>query len=144
MGRALAAGIAEAKARQQGQRAGAAAAAAKPAKAVSGVVRLAPSLQGEAQPQDTVFIFARAAQGPNMPLAVAKIQVKDLPFTFKLDDSMAMRPGLELSGFPRVVVVARVSKSGTPMPATGDLEGASSEIVPGAANVAVLIDKKVP
>jgi cytochrome c-type biogenesis protein CcmH len=144
MGQAIASGIAEAKARQQAKTAGGAPVTSKTAKAVSGVVRLAPSLQGEAQPQDTVFIFARAAEGPKMPLAVAKVQVKDLPFTFKLDDSMAMRPGLELSGFPRVVVVARVSKSGAPMPAAGDLEGASGEIVPGATNVAVLIDKKVP
>ena len=146
MGRALATGIAEAKARRSGKVAQAPAApkAGSAAKAVSGVVRLAPSLRGKAEPGDTVFIFARAAEGPQMPLAVAKIQVKDLPFEFKLDDSMAMRPGLELSGFPRVVVTARVSKSGNPMPGSGDLEGASAAVTPGATNLAILIDKQVP
>jgi cytochrome c-type biogenesis protein CcmH len=145
MGQALAAGIAEAKARQNGKTAPPPAApAAAAAKALSGVVRLAPSLQGKTEPLDTVFIFARAAEGPQMPLAVVKKQVKDLPFTFKLDDSMAMRPGLELSAFPRVVVTARVSKSGNAMPAAGDLEGASPPVTPGDKDVAVLIDKQVP
>jgi cytochrome c-type biogenesis protein CcmH len=79
-----------------------------------------------------------------MPLAVVKKQVKDLPFAFKLDDSMAMRPGLELSAFPRVVVTARVSKSGNAMPTAGDLEGASRPVAPGDKDIAVLIDKQVP
>jgi cytochrome c-type biogenesis protein CcmH len=146
IGQALAAGIAEAKARQTGKRVEMPAAPAPPgqAKAVSGVVRLAPSLQGKAEPRDTVFIFARAAQGPQMPLAVVKKQVKDLPFEFKLDDSMAMRPGLELSAFAQVVVTARVSKSGNAMPSPGDLEGASAPVTPGANGIAVLIDKQVP
>jgi cytochrome c-type biogenesis protein CcmH len=142
MGQALAAGIAEAKARQNGKTVQVPAAGA--AKAVSGVVRLAPSLQGKTEPLDTVFIFARAAEGPQMPLAVVKKQVKDLPFAFKLDDSMAMRPGLELSAFPRVVVTARVSKSGNAMPTAGDLEGASRPVAPGDKDIAVLIDKQVP
>jgi len=144
MGRALASGIAEAKARQSGKSAQAQAPGPGGPKAVSGVVRLAPSLQGKAEPRDTVFIFARAAEGPQMPLAVVKKQVKDLPLAFQLDDSMAMRPGLELSAFPRVVVSARVSKSGNAMPASGDLEGASSPVTPGTRNIAVLIDKQVP
>ena len=145
MGQALAAGIGEARARQSGKSAPTPAAPqAGAAKAVSGVVRLAPSLQGKTEPRDTVFIFARAAEGPQMPLAVVKKQVKDLPFAFKLDDSMAMRPGLELSAFPRVVVTARISKSGNALPAAGDLEGASAPVKPGAKNIAVLIDKQVP
>ena len=79
-----------------------------------------------------------------MPLAVVKKQVKDLPFEFKLDDSMAMRPGLELSAFAQVVVTARVSKYGNAMPSPGDLEGASAPVTPGANGIAVLIDKQVP
>jgi len=77
-------------------------------------------------------------------LAVVRKQVKDLPFEFNLDDSMAMRPGLELSAFARVVITARVSKSGNAMPASGDLEGASAPVAPGAKGIAVLIDKQVP
>jgi cytochrome c-type biogenesis protein CcmH len=117
--------------------------AADPAMAVSGKVALSPSLAGKVAPTDTVFILARAADGPKMPLAVLRKQVKDLPLEFTLDDSMAMQPQLKLSGFDQVVVVARVSKSGSPMAQPGDLEGATASIKPGTKGLNIVIDKVV-
>jgi cytochrome c-type biogenesis protein CcmH len=109
-------------------------------KALKGTVGLSPRLKGKVAPEDTVFIFARAAEGPPMPLAVLRKQVRDLPLAFSLDDSMAMAPGAKLSGFPRVVVTARVSKSGSATPQPGDLQGASAIVANDATGVAVLID----
>ena len=37
---------------------------------IGGTVSLAPALAAKAAPTDTVFIFARAAEGPKMPLAI--------------------------------------------------------------------------
>ncbi|MGA8054425.1 MAG: c-type cytochrome biogenesis protein CcmI [Burkholderiales bacterium] len=111
--------------------------------AVKGTVTLAPGVAAKAAPGDTVFIFARAATGPRMPLAILKKQVKDLPATFTLDDSMAMSPDLKLSRFGEVVVGARVSKSANAAPQSGDLEGLSRPVKPGA-EVAVVIDKVLP
>lgn len=111
--------------------------------ALAGKVSLSPALAGKVAPTDTVFVLARAAQGPKMPLAVFRKQVKDLPLDFTLDDSMAMRPDLKLSGFPQVVVVARVSKSGTPMPQPGDLEGLTAAVKPGSKGLNVVIDSVV-
>jgi len=143
LGKALASGIAEAQARlaSQGARVAAASPAAK--EGVSGVVRLSPQLAANAGPEDTVFVFARAADGGNMPLAVLRKRVKDLPLAFKLDDSMAMRPGFEVSSAERVVIAARVSKSGNAMPEVGDLEGVSTPVAPGTKGVAVVIDHQV-
>ncbi|WP_455566776.1 c-type cytochrome biogenesis protein CcmI/CycH [Piscinibacter sakaiensis] len=95
------------------------------------------------QPTDTVFIVARAAEGPRMPLAVLRRQARDLPFDYRLDDSLAMSPEFRLSGQTRVVVVARISRSGNALPQPGDLSGQSTPVAPGASGVAVEIGSVV-
>ncbi len=121
-----------------------AAAPAGAAATVSGTVELSRTLAANASPNDAVFIFARAADGPKVPLAVIRKQVKDLPITFTLDDSMAMAPEMKLSKFPDVVVGARISKSGTAAPQSGDLEGLSKPVKTGAGGIAVIIDTARP
>jgi cytochrome c-type biogenesis protein CcmH len=106
-------------------------------------VSLSPQLKDKVSPEDTVFVFARAAEGPPMPLAVARVRVRDLPYRFALDDSMAMSPALKLSAFPKVVVTARVSKSGGASAQPGDLQGASGPVANDAAAVSVVIDAPV-
>lgn len=105
---------------------------------VSGTVTLAPALVKLADPLDTVFIFARAAQGERTPLAVLRKQVKDLPFRFTLDDSLAMSPQNKLSGAAQVIVSARVSKSGNALPQPGDFSGQAAPT--GLGNSAVVIE----
>jgi cytochrome c-type biogenesis protein CcmH len=114
------------------------------ASTLRGTVSISPTLKSKAAPDDIVFVFARAAEGPPMPLAVARTRVRDLPFSFRLDDSMAMTPAMKLSAFPRVVVGARVSKSGNATPQPGDLQGASAPVANDAGEVRVVIDRVVP
>jgi cytochrome c-type biogenesis protein CcmH len=78
-----------------------------------------------------------------MPLAVARVTVAELPYEFRLDDSMAMAPGATISSHKSVVIVARVSKSGNALAQTGDLEGASKPVTPGASGVKVAISRIV-
>lgn len=112
---------------------------------ITGTAKLIASLAANAAPTDTVFIFARAAQGPRMPLAIVRKQVKDLPVSFTLDDSMAMNPAMKLSNFQQVVVGARISKSGNAMPQSGDLQGQSDVITLGASKpVDVIINSVTP
>ena len=105
-------------------------------------MELDPALRAQAADSDTVFIFARAAQGPRFPLAVLRKQVKDLPAAFVLDDSMSMTPDAKLSDFPQVVVSARISKSGNATPGAGDLEGVIEPVAPGAKNLKIRINKR--
>ena len=114
--------------------------AASKAASLSGTVELDPALRAQVKDDDTVFVFARAVNGPPMPLAVLRKQVKDLPLAFTLDDSMSMMPAAKLSGFTDVVVGARVSKSGNPMPFAGDPEGVSATVHPGAKGLKIRID----
>ena len=113
------------------------------AKSLSGTVSLSPKLAEKVSPTDTVFIFARAAEGPPMPLAVLRRQAGDLPVKFSLDDGMAMAAGLKLSGFSRVVVGARVSRAGNATPQPGDLQGLSGAVANDSKGVAVVIDTVV-
>ena len=108
-----------------------------------GTVTLDAALAGKTTPTDTVFVFARAAGGSRMPLAVQRAKVADLPLTFKLDDAMAMAPGATLSSAKQVIVGARISKSGNAMPQAGDLSGEVAPVAPGTNGVAIRIDRVV-
>ena len=121
-----------------------AAPAASTGAAISGRVSLAPALASKVQPTDTVFVFARAPQGPRMPLAVQRVHVSDLPFDFKLDDSMAMSPEFKISGAAEVRIEARISKNGSATPGPGDLIGAGPVVKPGASKIEVVIDQIRP
>ncbi len=119
------------------------AAAAAANATVSGTVTLSAAMAKQAQPEDTVFVFARAAEGSRMPLAIMRKQVKDLPITFTLNDSMAMSPATALSTASKVIVGARVSKSGNAMPQPGDLSGQSAPVSVGAAGLKIEIKEAV-
>jgi cytochrome c-type biogenesis protein CcmH len=110
---------------------------------ITGSVTLSDALKGQAGPDDTLFVLARAAEGPKMPLAILRKQVKDLPMQFALDDSMAMSPEMKMSNFDRVVVVARISKSGNAMPQPGDLVGTSKSLTLGSTGIKIDIDQMV-
>jgi cytochrome c-type biogenesis protein CcmH len=110
---------------------------------VSGTVTLSAALAKQAQPEDTVFVFARAAEGSRMPLAIMRKQVKDLPISFTLNDSMAMSPASALSTASKVIVGARVSKSGNAMPQPGDLAGQSTPVSVGASGLKIEIKEAV-
>lgn len=75
-------------------------------------VSLTPEVQAQVQPDDAVFVFARALSGPPMPLAVKRLKVSDLPAQISLSDVDAMMPELKLSRFDQVQLVARVSREG--------------------------------
>lgn len=110
---------------------------------VSGTVTLAVALAKQANPEDTVFVFARPAEGSRMPLAILRKQVKDLPLQFTLDDSMAMSPANALSGATKVIVGARVSRSGNAMPQPGDLMGQTAVVNVGTNGLQIEIKEAV-
>jgi cytochrome c-type biogenesis protein CcmH len=112
-------------------------------RAITGKVVLGPNMAGKALP-DTLFVFAKDVAGPPMPVSIVRASKKDLPFTFRLDDSTSPMPSRKLSDIDTVVIVARLSKSGQAMPGSGDLEGMSQPIKPGTENVTIVIDRERP
>lgn len=91
-------------------------------------VSLDPAMLKNVSMDDIVFIFAKAVNGPPMPLAVARKQVKDLPLQITLDDTMAMIPSMKLSSFNKVKITARVSKTGKPLLQKGDVYSQEKQI----------------
>ena len=111
------------------------------AASVGGTVTLSPALLAKASPQDTVFIFARPANGSRMPLAAQRVQVKDLPYRFTLDDSKSMSPAAPMSSSAQVIVGARISKSGDAIPQAGDLSGQVGPVALGTQGIALEINE---
>jgi cytochrome c-type biogenesis protein CcmH len=147
--RSLDQSIADARAAAGGSlaSAGTAASAAAPTagtQSISGRVSVAPALAARVAPGDTLFVFARAAEGPRMPLAILKRSASELPLNFTLDDSMAMSPELKLSGFANVVISARISKSGEALPQSGDLEGQTAPLAGRSNGIELNIDRVRP
>ena len=108
---------------------------------IRGTVRLSPALTKALDANATLFVFARAAQGAPMPIAIVRASAKDLPYQFQLDDTSAIMPSNKLSQADAVVVVARISKSGDAKPISGDLQGMSAVMKPVGENVEIEINE---
>jgi cytochrome c-type biogenesis protein CcmH len=113
------------------------------AAAITGTVKLAAALAAQVEPNDTLFVFARAAEGPRMPLAIVRVKAGELPYEFRLDDRSAMTPNTRLSGQARVLVGARISRSGNATPQPGDLQATSPPVAPGTRGLELTIDQVV-
>jgi cytochrome c-type biogenesis protein CcmH len=123
---------------------------ANPATAASGPriavkVTLDPKLKDKVGPGDTLFIFAKAASGPPMPLAIQRLTAGQLPASVTLTDGMGMMPSMRLSQFPQVIIGARISKSGQAIAQSGDLQALSPAIANTRTEpVELKIDQVVP
>jgi cytochrome c-type biogenesis protein CcmH len=124
--------------------------AAKPGNAktaLSGRVTLSPALAAKVQADDTLFILARAIDGPRVPLAVLRTRAGALPLDFTLDDSQSMSPEFSLSAVApgsEVRVEARISKSGEAIAQPGDLIGKSGSLKPGTGGIRIMIERTAP
>ncbi|KXW55238.1 c-type cytochrome biogenesis protein CcmI [Ferrovum sp. PN-J185] len=111
------------------------------ATSLSGEVSLDPKLKAQLTGQEIVFIFARATNGPRMPLAVLRVPVSQLPYHFELTKNMAMSPNFNLATVSEVTVEAKISKSGSATPSAGDLFGKSEPVKPGSSGIKLIINQ---
>lgn len=104
------------------------------------------SVIGKFDPDDVVYVFARALQGPPMPLAVVRRQASELPLTIELDDAQSMMPDRPLSSVREIVVEARISRHGAPEKRPGDVEAVAVPVRQSDASqtVALRLSSIVP
>ena len=118
--------------------------ATNPALTISGKVMITPGLQGQVSPTDIVFIYAKAIEGPKLPLAIIKSTAGQLPTSFVLSDAQSMSPQFKLSQFKEVSLTARISKSGNAIPEKGDLIGFIPKLKIGEKNIQLIIQDVQP
>lgn len=107
---------------------------------ISLLVTLDESVASQASPNDLVFVYAKAASGPPMPLAAKRLTVSDLPASLTLSDNDAVMPQMNLSRFDKIKIGARVSKTGDPVAKPGDLYDETGAITRSSINDTVEIN----
>ena len=106
-------------------------------------VTLDPTLASRVNGSETLFIFARAIDGPPMPLAIQRRSAGELPLVVTLDDTMHMLPAFKLSNFPTVSVGARISRTGNATASSGDLQGFVTPVEVADGAVVYLVIEQV-
>jgi cytochrome c-type biogenesis protein CcmH len=112
--------------------------------AVRGTVDVAPALKARLRGGEMLFVFARRDNGAAIPLAVLKRPATGLPYSFELDDELSISPEHRLSGAQRVLISARVSRTGSATPRSGDLLATAVATEVGGRPVQLLIDREQP
>ncbi|WP_353431882.1 c-type cytochrome biogenesis protein CcmI [Polynucleobacter sp. MWH-UH23A] len=136
--RAIAGSIEEAR-----SKGGVAATPAAVGKTISGQIELSAELQSKIKPGDMLMVIARQP-GERMPVAVLKMPVSQFPFSFVLDDSLAMNPNKRISELSEVNIEARISKTGMAKAESGDLISAVQTVKLGSAKVRILVNQVYP
>jgi cytochrome c-type biogenesis protein CcmH len=108
-------------------------------------VSLAPQLRDKVSGSLSLFILARDPSAPGPPLAVQRRSSSELPLNVELSEGDAMIPSRTIATVPKVVVVARLSRSGAPQQQSGDLFGeAEYEFGKNSGPLTIIIDRVVP
>ncbi|KPH63958.1 MULTISPECIES: c-type cytochrome biogenesis protein CcmI [Pseudoalteromonas] len=112
---------------------------------ISVTIELAPQLIANLPEKGTLFVFAKAASGPAMPLAVVKLTQYSFPLQVQLSDNNSMVEGLTLSSTEQIILTARISKDASVMPSSGELEGKSGILQRSeTSEYTLLIDELIP
>lgn len=101
---------------------------------LNGRVALSPAATAMVLPGDTLFIFAKESREHRMPVVALRKSVADLPFDFVLTDKEVMVPGSQLSDYERLVVTAKISRSGNATDNSLGLEAWSDEVSPSSVD----------
>ena len=106
----------------------------------------AADVRSQLTASDTLFVYAKAVNGPPMPLAVVKQPVGNWPVIVQLSDANAMTPMATLSKFPDVIVQARISATGNAIPQSGDWIGPTQvvKLAGGKQDVSLQISARMP
>jgi cytochrome c-type biogenesis protein CcmH len=119
--------------------------AAGGSRSIQVAVSIAPQLQKQLSGTIPLFILARDPTAGGPPLAVQRHSSNDLPLQVELSERDAMIPARTIATVSKVLVVARLSRSGAPQQQSGDLYGeAEYDFGKNSGPLTIIIDRTVP
>lgn len=104
-------------------------------------ISIAPALKARVTSGAPLFVFAREPGGAGPPLAAKRLTTAAIGTQVNLSAADSMIPGRVLSSGQKVSITARISFSGQPTPADGDLYGEASYEVGSGADLNLVIDR---
>jgi len=106
-------------------------------------IGVSPEIAAKVRPSSTLFVIARRGSG-GPPLAVLRQAIGAWPVSVSLSDANAMLPGISLSEGGPLTLIARISQSGQPIAASGDLFGEVGYDFISAHPASIVIDRIIP
>jgi hypothetical protein len=111
---------------------------------LSGRIELDPKFEGQVASDDAVFVTVRTPGDPDgLPLAQIRVEVSNLPFDFDIGTKEMIGSPDRFMHADKVIVSARISKSGGGLARPGDLVGQSAPVQPWSNDVQFKIDHVV-
>lgn len=108
-------------------------------------ISIDPALASEAKPGAVLYVFARAIEGGGPPFAAKRIELGQLPMQLRLTDGDSPMPAARLSSQKNVLIMARLSRSGDVMAASGDIEAVPVSVAVDAATpVRLVLSRSLP
>lgn len=104
-------------------------------------VSISPELAQQMSASDTVYVFARAAEGPPMPLAAKRLTVAQLPTQVVLTDADSLLPQLKLSSVGQLKLQVSVSNTDNAMDAQWSSESIAAQAADTQAPYALVVDQ---
>lgn len=108
-------------------------------------VTIAPDVRKQLASPVPLFVLARDPNAGGPPLAVQRHSSTEAPLTIELSERDAMMPTRTIASVPKVEVVARLSRSGSPQARSGDFFGAATyDFANGPGTLNIIVDQVVP
>jgi cytochrome c-type biogenesis protein CcmH len=106
-------------------------------------ISVAPAFKDKVKPETALFVFARQPGQAGPPLAVKRLTGAAVGTKVQLSAADSMLAGRNLSAGQSVLITARVSFKGQPLPVAGDLYGEVAYVVGHDGVLDLVIDHTV-
>jgi len=108
-------------------------------------IQIDPTLAKMAQAGDVLYVFARPLDGKGPPFAAKRVELGSLPLRLQLTDADSPMPAAKLFSQDKVLLMARLSKTGDVKSASGDIEADPVQVsTKGKEQITLVLNRSIP